>query len=382
VPGSKTLASASDTLGVANGKLTEGDDKKESSSSLLPPVWLQAATSSGVEVHAGAVVECTQGFGTVMVNRNLQVECSRNEDTSHLRMYFEVQLITGGLMQIGWIDKHFSTAPPANDNDDDDNESNASSDNATGAGENGVGDDIHSWAYDGFRQMSWNAVNEGYPKTKKGKRKGAHDGSGIWKAGDIVGCLLDIDIEAKSGAMSFHLNGADLGEAFGDDCVSLNASIAEVVSSGGVLYPAMSLEEGQSAAINIGQRPFQHNCFPNSSSVYSLFRNIDETKPVDKGCRQICGETYTSSQTVEKDSGVTKALKEPIEEESFSPIDLESDVVSSCDDLEARGPEHLKAELARRGLKVGGTLQERAARLFAVKGLAQSEIPKKLLSKK
>lgn len=44
--------------------------------------------------------------------------------------------------------------------------------------------------------------------------------------------------------------------------------------------------------------------------------------------------------------------------------------------------EKLKSELQARGLKCGGTLQERAARLLLLKACPLEEIPKKLLAKK
>ncbi|KAG8538205.1 hypothetical protein GDO81_023113, partial [Engystomops pustulosus] len=54
---------------------------------------------------------------------------------------------------------------------------------------------------------------------------------------------------------------------------------------------------------------------------------------------------------------------------------------SSASDLEALGLEKLKVELAALGLKCGGTLQERAARLFSVHGLTREQIDPSLLAK-
>ncbi|XP_054853203.1 splicing regulator SDE2 [Eublepharis macularius] len=53
----------------------------------------------------------------------------------------------------------------------------------------------------------------------------------------------------------------------------------------------------------------------------------------------------------------------------------------SVTELEALGLEKLKLELMARGLKCGGTLQERAARLFSVRGLPRSEIDPALFAK-
>ena len=59
---------------------------------------------------------------------------------------------------------------------------------------------------------------------------------------------------------------------------------------------------------------------------------------------------------------------------------LEDAALDSLDKVAALGPERVKAELARRGLKCGGTLAERAQRLFSVRGLREDEVDKKLRS--
>ncbi|XP_052593772.1 splicing regulator SDE2 [Peromyscus californicus insignis] len=54
---------------------------------------------------------------------------------------------------------------------------------------------------------------------------------------------------------------------------------------------------------------------------------------------------------------------------------------SSASELESLGLERLKCELMALGLKCGGTLQERAARLFSVRGLAKEHIDPALFAK-
>ncbi|GAB1285796.1 Replication stress response regulator SDE2 [Apodemus speciosus] len=54
---------------------------------------------------------------------------------------------------------------------------------------------------------------------------------------------------------------------------------------------------------------------------------------------------------------------------------------TSAAELESLGLERLKCELMARGLKCGGTLQERAARLFSVRGLAKELIDPALFAK-
>ncbi len=69
-------------------------------------------------------------------------------------------------------------------------------------------------------------------------------------------------------------------------------------------------------------------------------------------------------------------LREP--PRSYDPVDLAQ--FESAQALEALGAEHLKAELARVGLKCGGTLPERAERLFMLKNTPLDKLPKKLLA--
>ncbi|KAI3693989.1 hypothetical protein L1987_76946 [Smallanthus sonchifolius] len=61
---------------------------------------------------------------------------------------------------------------------------------------------------------------------------------------------------------------------------------------------------------------------------------------------------------------------------------LNFDQFNSAAEMEVLGMERLKTELQERGLKCGGTLQERAARLYLLKATPLEMIPKKLLAKK
>jgi len=60
---------------------------------------------------------------------------------------------------------------------------------------------------------------------------------------------------------------------------------------------------------------------------------------------------------------------------------LDLDKYNTVQELEQVGLEVLKAALMCRGLKCGGTLQQRAERLFSVKGLSQDNIPPSLFAK-
>ena len=63
----------------------------------------------------------------------------------------------------------------------------------------------------------------------------------------------------------------------------------------------------------------------------------------------------------------------------FEPIDLQK--AQSQKDLEGYGLDHAKAELMRRGMKCGGTLEDRCKRLWAVRGppeLTGESVPEEL----
>lgn len=97
---------------------------------------------------------------------------------------FETVLQSGGCMQIGWVRPGFSCKPWSGD---------------------GVGDDINSWAVDGYRLQKWHKGSCG----PYGRLWGT-DGFQRWKAGDIIGCVYDAD----KGEISFFWNGQCLGVAY------------------------------------------------------------------------------------------------------------------------------------------------------------------------
>ena len=122
------------------------------------------------------------------------------------RWFYEVTLLSDGLVQVGWANGLFRCDPVCGQ---------------------GVGDHTHSWAFDGLRCKKWNVACESY-----GHR---------WRPGDTVGVLVDMDLLE----MKFFVNGEDLGKAFE------NFSAHE-------LFPALSLNVRQSVRLNFGQYPFTH----------------------------------------------------------------------------------------------------------------------------
>lgn len=96
-------------------------------------------------------------------------------------------------------------------------------------------------------------------------------------------------------------------------------------------------------------------------------------------------EITQNSTTGEEEVPQTQPQRSPVESPSQiekvveGPLDLLS--VSGVEELEVLGLERLKKELMDRGMKCGGTLQERAARLFSVRGQTPDQIDPALLAK-
>ena len=90
---------------------------------------------------------------------------------------------------------------------------------------NGVGDketEGKSWGFDGHRQLKWCGGEEDYDCK-------------VWKTGDVVGCLLDLEL----GEVSFSLNGTDLGVAFNHV-----RAASKVTGEPAAIYPCATLKHG------------------------------------------------------------------------------------------------------------------------------------------
>lgn len=92
----------------------------------------------------------------------------------------------------------------------------------------------------------------------------------------------------------------------------------------------------------------------------------------------------TAEEAISSDSKVISD-EEKVSTKSACPNlekPLNFDEFNTALEMEVLGMERLKSELQERGLKCGGTLQERAARLFLLKTTPMDRLPKKLLAKK
>jgi hypothetical protein len=309
--------------------------------------------------------------------------------------YYEVELRSDGLMQIGWV-------------------SNAFASRAAVEGD-GVGDDVHSWAFDGYRQKAWHGGVE--------REYGPQTGE-IWRVGDVVGCFLHLDCANAHGSISYSLNGVHFGPAF-------ELQLGEVDSS---FSPALSLEGEERVTLNLGQEAFAFppqtttltslslgNSSEHSTDYRAVWLSIDpsvlqlngfnaQLAPVkDENEGEIEGQRNQPSSShnttcddvkpdcvdaVNKNDAAGETAVAPITPSVksaapppaaiviFQDVDINSPQLESSSDLAALGMGQLRHELEKRGLKTGGTAVERASRLMAFRGLKSGEtVDKKLLAK-
>ncbi|KAK9139953.1 hypothetical protein Scep_009634 [Stephania cephalantha] len=107
-------------------------------------------------------------------------------------------------------------------------------------------------------------------------------------------------------------------------------------------------------------------------------KDINESQP-EFGVSKETVECASASSVIES-NGSDSTAKNVVEEKSDKPLNF--DDFNSAAEMEVLGMDRLKAELQAHGLKCGGTLQERAARLLLLKTTPVEKLPKKLLAKK
>ncbi|XP_019875549.1 RING finger and SPRY domain-containing protein 1 [Aethina tumida] len=156
------------------------------------------------------------------------VRCTAQADTGV--WYYEVLIITPGVMQIGWATKNSNFL------------------NHEGYG---IGDDQYSLAYDGCRKLIWhNARSEPQELPR-------------WESGDVLGCLIDLDLQQ----IIFSVNGTSLPP---------NTDVFNHAKSG--FFAAASFMSFQQCRFNFGAEPFKFA----PKRIYSTFNECGFLRPEDK----------------------------------------------------------------------------------------------------
>jgi len=297
------------------------------------------------------------------------------------KWYYEVILQTAQVAQIGWASNEFIA------------------DSTSG---NGVGDDSCSYGYDGSRGLKF---HEELPQKVSGKSDGEtglqYASNKRWRKDDVIGCLLDVD----DGIISYSINGEILGQAYTFSKDNFNG-----------LFPAVSLNCNEILRVRLSNFDFLPKvCFVTLLCInYSLYiSNLVVTVPSFsdthvrqgyKGVGDIIGDKGPSgtdkastanansscsvnpSESQRGDRGIDSCPdilnnSSPLKSSETETETLDLDSFDSVEDIMGLGLDKLKNHLVSLGVKCGGTLQERAARLFSLKGVDRSNIPKKLLAK-
>jgi hypothetical protein len=354
--------------------------------------WL-GLLSGEVEFGGGGLVSGLSEFGSV---------CVTGVSLERGKWYYECELRSNGVMQVGWAD-HLFTSKEEDD---------------------GVGDDAHSWAYDGCRQRCWtNGESSEYGLS--------------WQAGDVVGCLLDLDNNQDSskeggggggggerGTLSFTLNGEAMPVAFsgvaaaltsepsppaaaGAGAASSSSSPSSSSSSattaaadgGGGFYPAVAVEDGEVLVLKVNRRDMRFGppqgfkavgeamaCPPGEEDDQeekegrALMADEAAVDPVEKGEEPAAAASpapaaATATPAPPAAPAAPPAVEPPVVKAApvvAQALDLSG--VASCEELAALGLDRLKAALMALGVKCGGSLQQRAERLWALKGVSPDDI--------
>ncbi|VDH90316.1 Kip1 ubiquitination-promoting complex protein 1 [Mytilus galloprovincialis] len=169
-----------------------------------------------VESHRLEVTSCSN-FSTIRAN------CCVFKG----KWVYEVMLGSEGMMQIGWCTincKFFH--------------------------EEGVGDTVDSYAFDGNRVRKWNKTTQRYGEA--------------WTTGDIISCAIDCD----EGTVTFYRNGKNMGKAF----TNIN------LGPGYAYFPAVSLAASENLRANFGATPLR---YPFARSYYFTICST-EKKDINK----------------------------------------------------------------------------------------------------
>ncbi|XP_010544431.1 PREDICTED: protein SDE2 homolog isoform X2 [Tarenaya hassleriana] len=173
-------------------------------------------------------------------------------------------------------------------------------------------------------------------------------------SGSAMGRAHDGD---SSGGASCERSGSEEEK----DVVGHHSSDAPVVTS----EKAGQAEKGEDSSGEERKNSVEIACQP---SMLSSLANDETVKEATDSAMNQAVETNSAAEDDDKS------------DKSEKPLNF--DDFGSAAEMENLGMERLKMELQKRGMKCGGTLQERASRLFLLKSTPFHELPKKLLAKK
>ncbi|KAJ8748549.1 hypothetical protein K2173_003450 [Erythroxylum novogranatense] len=221
------------------------------------------------------------------------------------------------------------------------------------------------------------------------------DGSSDSVSGEKSGSKEEIDRSSDpvSGEQS------DLKKEGDGSSDSVAGEKQDMECSGGASCETTSEEETRVAVYECSKSHPHVETTPNEGDVViePEFQNENAAQSATATCCEVAASSVQNGEVIETSPVVTETndfsdAKSELRDIAATPnsnngnIDLEKrlDLIqfNSAADFEVYGMEGLKTQLQLYGLKCGGTLQERAARLFLLKSTPLEKLPKKLLAKK
>lgn len=336
-------------INQVDDQIDDGLDAKFMSSSFICTLSGDIIIEEDQNQSGCFMVQSKSEFATAIVLLSKEKYFSESCKT----IYYEITIETAGIAQIGWAhmasNVDFSSRQsegidgffPNSDNGD------------------GVGDDGFSYSMDGLRGAKFHCGRD--------EKYEQPNGGMSWKQGDVIGCIYDL--ESKS--LAYTWNGIDMGVAF-----TLESSL--------MMYPALSLNENEILKVNIGPSfSYGSNDWTGVNSLVQDQSDQDERDDELNKDDDISAKDSSSLNQNEKNDASLTTQKSSTKSvfTMITPKDVDLNAINSVEELEALGMDELKAILFSMGLKCGGNLNERARRLFSVKGLNKHEIPEKLRGK-
>jgi len=298
-------------------------------------------------------IQSESDFATVGV----LLDAAKLKETPNQGIHIEYTIQTAGLAQIGWI-----RVPTTSKDDVEIFLPNSD----TG---DGVGDDNVSFGYDGSRKLKFNGgTDTAYGSVQCSKEKELVE----WNAGDILASWCRRSTDGKTIEIGYLLNGNDLGVAF---------SIAAGSNDFGY-YPALSLNLGEVVDINLGPE-FSHDVKEGCVGVSHLSKTSSDERHEEEVSStpeaKSCDDAPPQKRPRDEDSTTMSRAASANTSAAIDTFDLNN--CSSVQELLKLGSDRLKSILLSMGIKCGGTPEQRADRLFSLKGLRREDYPQKVRGK-
>ncbi|NWV78022.1 SDE2 regulator, partial [Dasyornis broadbenti] len=204
----------------------------------------------------------------------------------------------------------------------------------------------------------------GKNETKSGKRKCP------WLGLDAAtgsGCEDDSPCASDSSCPSGSRSNESVENS--DECSSSTVASAEDSPSASVSEKTLEQPEGPG-------RDLQGEMCTGGQAEIPAEENTKTTEPLKEKAQ---GKNEVTQARKEEQENAKAQETDQSQSTEVEPIDLLA--FNSAAELEALGLEKLKMGLMSLGLKCGGTLKERAARLFSVRGLSRDQIKPSLFAK-